>query len=102
MAIKIQLRRDTAANWVANNPLLLNGEIGIETDTLKFKIGNGSQRWNAINFYAFKTGAPNGIATLDSTGKIPASQLPTFSRIEDLEQAIQESFSSKTTSDITE
>ena len=102
MAIKIKLRRDTAANWVANNPLLLNGEIGIETDTLKFKIGNGSQRWNAINFYAFKTGAPNGIATLDSTGKIPASQLPTFNTIEDLEQAIQESFSSKTTSDITE
>jgi hypothetical protein len=102
MAIKIQLRRDTAANWVANNPLLLNGEIGIETDTLKFKIGNGSQRWNAINFYAFKTGAPNGIATLDSTGKIPASQLPTFNTIEDLEQAIQESFSLKTTSDITE
>ena len=35
MALKIQLRRDIAANWTANNPLLLNGEIGIETDTLK-------------------------------------------------------------------
>jgi hypothetical protein len=102
MAIKIQLRRDTAANWVANNPLLLNGEIGIETDTLKFKIGNGSQRWNAINFYAFKPGAPNGVATLDSTGKVPASQLPSFDTIEDLEQAIQQWFSSKTTSDLTE
>lgn len=102
MAIKIQLRRDTAANWVANNPLLLNGEIGIETDTLKFKIGNGSQRWNAISFYAFKPGAPNGIATLDSTGKIPSSQLPAFDTIEDLEQAIQEWFSSKTTSNLPE
>ena len=102
MAIKIQLRRDTAANWVANNPLLLNGEIGIETDTLKFKIGNGSQRWNAINFYAFKVGSPNGVATLDSSGKVPASQLPSFDTIEDLEQAIQEWFSSKTTSDLPE
>ena len=57
MAVKLQFRRDTAANWVANNPLLLNGEIGIETDTLKFKVGNGFQRWNAIEFYAFKVGA---------------------------------------------
>jgi len=102
MAIKIQLRRDTAANWTANNPLLLNGEIGIETDTLKFKIGNGSQRWNAINFYAFKIGSPNGVATLDSSGKIPASQLPAFDTIEDLEAAIQQAFSSRTTSNLAE
>jgi hypothetical protein len=102
MAIKIQLRRDTAANWTSNNPLLLNGEIGIETDTLKFKIGNGSQRWNAIDFYAFKIGSPNGVATLDSSGKIPASQLPAFDTIEDLEAAIQQALSSKTTSNIAE
>jgi hypothetical protein len=76
MAFKIQLRRDTAANWTINNPLLLNGEIGIETDTLKFKIGNGSQRWNLLTNYAFKPGQANGIATLNSDGKIPLSQLP--------------------------
>lgn len=76
MAFKIQLRRDTAANWTTNNPLLLNGEIGIETDTLKFKIGNGSQRWNLLTNYAFKPGQANGIATLNSDGKIPLSQLP--------------------------
>lgn len=76
MAYKIQLRRDTAANWTANNPLLLNGEIGIETDTLKFKIGNGNQRWNLITNYAFKPGEANGIATLNSDGKLPLSQLP--------------------------
>lgn len=76
MAFKIQLRRDTAANWTANNPLLLNGEIGIETDTLKFKIGNGTQRWNLLTNYAFKPGQANGIATLNSDGKIPLSQIP--------------------------
>jgi hypothetical protein len=76
MAFKIQLRRDTAANWTTNNPLLLNGEIGIETDTLKFKIGNGLQRWNLITNYAFKPGQANGIATLNSDGKLPLSQLP--------------------------
>ena len=74
-SLRIQLRRDTAANWVSNNPILLSGELGIETDTLKFKIGNGS-RWNATTSYAFKAGEANGLATLNSLGKIPTSQLP--------------------------
>jgi hypothetical protein len=74
-ALRIQLRRDTAANWVSNNPILLSGELGIETDTLKFKIGNGS-RWNATTSYALKAGEANGLATLNSLGKIPSSQLP--------------------------
>jgi hypothetical protein len=51
MAVRIQLRRDTAANWVSTNPVLRAGELGIETDTLKFKIGNGSA-WNSITTYA--------------------------------------------------
>lgn len=74
-ALRIQLRRDTAANWVSNNPILLSGELGIETDTLKFKIGNGS-RWNATTSYALRAGEANGLATLNSLGKIPSSQLP--------------------------
>jgi len=52
MAVRIQLRRDTAANWVSANPTLRAGEIGIETDTLKFKVGNGSSPWNSITAYA--------------------------------------------------
>ncbi len=75
MALRLQLRRDLAANWVSNNPILLPGELGIETDTLKFKIGNGS-RWNSITSYALKLGEANGVATLNSSGKIPTSQLP--------------------------
>lgn len=74
-SLRIQLRRDTAANWVSNNPILLSGELGIETDSLKFKIGNGS-RWNATTSYAFKAGEANGLATLNALGKIPTSQLP--------------------------
>ena len=69
MATRIQFRRDLAANWITNNPILLAGEIGIETDTLKFKIGNGS-RWNDIPAYALKPGLANGIAQLGPTGKI--------------------------------
>jgi len=58
MAVRIQLRRDTAANWSLNNPSLRPGEVGIESDTLKFKIGpinpaNGvATPWNSITAYA--------------------------------------------------
>lgn len=75
MTVRIQLRRDTAAQWQSINPTLLSGEIGIETDTLKFKIGNGL-RWNQITSYAFKPGEANGVATLNSSGKLVSSQLP--------------------------
>jgi hypothetical protein len=58
MAIRIQVRRDTAANWTSNNPVLFPGEIGIEIDTRKFKIGPAvispavSTAWNSIANYA--------------------------------------------------
>ncbi len=103
MALKIQLRRDLSTNWTANNPLLLNGEIGIETDTLKFKIGNGSQRWNSLESYAFKLGQADGVATLNSSGKIPLSQLPDqVSLDEEAAIAIQNALESISTSDIPE
>jgi len=47
---QIQNRRDTAANWTSTNPTLGAGELGFETDTLKFKIGNGSSTWSALNY----------------------------------------------------
>ena len=101
MAIKIQLRRDTAQNWYLANPILKSGEIGIETDTLKFKVGNGSSRWNAITSYALKPGEANGIATLNSSGKIPSSQLPdTVSIGQEVRDAIAQL--SVTTTDVAE
>jgi hypothetical protein len=46
----IQLRRDTAANWTSVNPTLASGEPGYETDTGKFKIGNGSTAWASLAY----------------------------------------------------
>jgi hypothetical protein len=46
----IKLRRDTAANWTSNNPTLAAGEIGVETDTGKFKIGDGSTAWTSLAY----------------------------------------------------
>lgn len=42
---RIKNKIDTAANWVASNPILLNGELGIESDTGRFKFGDGSTEW---------------------------------------------------------
>lgn len=50
MAVKFQLRRDTAANWTANNPILSQGEPGVETDTLKFKLGDGITAWALLDY----------------------------------------------------
>lgn len=47
MKTKIQIRRDTAANWASNNPILSAGEFGLESDTQKIKVGNGSANWSA-------------------------------------------------------
>jgi hypothetical protein len=50
MAVRLQLRHDTAANWTAANPTLAAGEVGTEVDTLKFKVGNGSTAWNSLAY----------------------------------------------------
>ena len=39
-------KNKTAAQWSAANPVLLAGEIGIESDTRKFKFGDGATAWN--------------------------------------------------------
>jgi hypothetical protein len=52
MATRMQQRRGTAAQWTAANPILAAGEIGFETDTSKFKMGNGSSTWSALQYFA--------------------------------------------------
>lgn len=52
MATRIKLRRDTTANWMDANPILANGEMGIEADTRRTKIGDGATAWNDLK-YAF-------------------------------------------------
>lgn len=50
MADRIQLRRDTAANWTAYNPILLEGEPGIEIDTDQWKLGDGVHTWSQLAY----------------------------------------------------
>jgi hypothetical protein len=46
----IRHRRDTAANWTSNNPVLEAGQLGLETDTLKIKFGDGTTAWNSLSY----------------------------------------------------
>lgn len=50
MSVKIQLKRTTASAWTSLNPTLDVGEIGFETDTKKFKIGDGSTVWTSLPY----------------------------------------------------
>lgn len=50
MAVQIQVRRGTAAQWTSANPTLAAGEIGAETDTGKFKIGDGTTAWTSLGY----------------------------------------------------
>lgn len=47
---RLLLRNDLAANWLAANPVLLQGEVGIETDTLRAKIGDGTTTWSSLPY----------------------------------------------------
>lgn len=50
MATQIQFRRDTSSNWTSANPTLAVGEMGLETNTGLFKVGNGSTAWNSLAY----------------------------------------------------
>jgi hypothetical protein len=91
--VRIQLRRGLASEWTAADTALnasgglklAGGEVGLETDTGTFKFGDGTTRWSALPYALENTledyvlvedlGVANGVATLNSSGKVPASQL---------------------------
>ena len=63
MANKIQLRRDTTANWTSSNPTLSQGEIGYELTTGKIKIGTGTTAWNSLSYLTIATSSVTGTLT---------------------------------------
>ena len=67
MAFKrILLRRDTASNWTSGNPVLASGEVGYETNTGKFKIGNGSTAWTSLSYAS----VPIGLSVLNDLSDV--------------------------------
>jgi hypothetical protein len=69
MAIeRIQLRRDTAANWSSVNPILAYGEPGFDTTNQQLKVGNGSTAWNSLPFLV---GDGGGAGSPSNTDAVP-------------------------------
>jgi len=68
--IQLQFRRDLSANWFANNPVLAGGEMGIESDTKLFKLGDGTTNWRALAYGGLKgeQGAPGRVETIVMDG----------------------------------
>ncbi len=52
MATRMQQRRGTASQWTSANPVLNAGEMGWESDTNKFKIGDGTNHWADLDYFA--------------------------------------------------
>lgn len=70
MATQIQTRRGTAATWTSTNPILALGEMGLETDTRKFKFGDGVTAWASLSYAggAVDSAALAALATADPAG----------------------------------
>jgi hypothetical protein len=60
-----QQRRDTASNWTTQNPTLLPGELGYETDTGKWKVGTGLAVWTALGYTPWSAITAFPLATAD-------------------------------------
>lgn len=75
---RIQLKKDTSEAWRINNPVLLDGEVGYESDTNLMKVGDGIHRWLELDYinsgatviastanYAINAGALGGTSAAD-------------------------------------
>ena len=77
MPLKIQLRHDTAANWLSANPVLMEGELGVVTgvagidpDVGRMKVGNGSQVWTDLPWAMSGPTGPLGPPNLSLNGPV--------------------------------
>lgn len=96
MATRMQQRRGTYQQWFDYNPILSAAEIGWESDTNKFKIGDGINHWNDLSYFLSidtlggslddyipltSLGAANGVAQLNAQGKLVSNQIPNIDEI---------------------
>ena len=70
MSRQIQLRRGTASDWTSSNPTLAQGEIGYETDTNKFKIGNGSSAWSALSYFTQSQSGSDLVSAINGSAAV--------------------------------
>lgn len=69
MTVRMQQRRGTATEWTSVNTTLAAGEIGFETDTSKFKIGDGSTAWNSLPYFVNTDDIETGLLDTDEVSE---------------------------------
>ena len=78
MANRIQLRRDGAQQWANVNPILAQGELGIELDTSRLKIGDGVTPWNSLKYerpLETESNTANTLVKRDADGNFEAGAI---------------------------
>ncbi len=78
---RMQQRRDTAANWTSANPTLAAGEIGVETDTSKFKVGNGSTVWSSLAYVGIVSSVAGRVGVVTLTASDVSNTVSTKSQV---------------------
>ena len=68
MATRIQIRRGNASAWTSANPILAEGELGVELDTQRFKIGIGTTSWSGLNYATGIQGTTGAQGSQGTTG----------------------------------
>src|ERR1035437_633084 len=66
MSVRIQLRRDTAANWASINPILAQSEPGYVTDTRQLKMGDAVTAWSSLPYFSSGEGGDTFVDTFNS------------------------------------
>lgn len=74
----IKLRRDTAADWTTTDPILAAGELGIETDTNRIKIGDGTTEWTGLQYGPVGDELVIRVKNASNANAIPAGRLVQF------------------------
>ena len=74
----IKLRRDTAADWESVDPILAEGELGIETDTNRIKIGDGATEWTGLPYGPVSDNLHIRVKNASGSVAIPAGRLVQF------------------------
>ena len=78
MANRLQLRRDGAQQWANVNPILAQGELGIEIDTSRLKVGDGVTAWNSLKYerpIETESNTANTLVKRDADGNFEAGAI---------------------------
>ena len=101
MASTFKLRRGLASEWTTNDPILSAGEPGLETDTRKFKFGDGVTAWNSLAYASMDSPVWTGTGTFSGRQIITQDALSIVSGAVAIDASLGNRFTLAATGDFT-